>query len=376
MQQLRKHPILVLLLVFVLSIGACHVARSAWYLTSNITDYKIFPSRVISNGNQPESLPYATDPKFPKSITYDHDSFTVDEFMKEHKTVAFLILWKDSIQYEGYYNGYVDSSITTSFSMAKSIVSLLTGCAIQEGYIGGVDDPVLKYLPELKGRGFDSMHIKNLLQMTADLDFKESYINPFTTMPKFYYGRHINKETFKLKSKYTSESKFNYQSPSTQILALILTRALKDKTLSQYLQEKIWTPMQMEFPATWSLDQKNGMEKAFCCVNARARDFAKLGLLVKNFGEWKGQQLVPREWIRQCMQVDTANGSAKFYEYQWWHYGNQIIYANGHLGQYIFVKPDSDLVIVRLGENYGKVFWPALMFKLSQAYGKEAFLGK
>jgi len=254
-------------------------------------------------------------------------------------------------------NGYADSSITTSFSMAKSIVSLLVGCAIEDGLIHSVQDSVLTYLPEMAGRGFESMKIIDLLQMTADLDFKESYINPFSKTPKFYYGRNLERNTLKLKSKKNPNSKFEYQSATTQLLGLLLTRALKDKTLSAYLEEKIWKPVGMEYPANWSIDQGDGNEKAFCCINARARDFAKIGLLLLHAGEWKGEQIIPRTWVQQTYARDSSDGAALFYQYQWWMPIQEEIYADGHLGQYIYIHPQSRTVIVRLGQNYGRIYW-------------------
>jgi len=344
-------------LLSTLLIGACHVGRSLWYLTSNITDYKIFPERVIHTDTSVTHLPYSLTPHYAQFLTLGKDSVDLEKLLPTSKTVAFIIIQNDSIQYESYFKGYNDSSITTSFSMAKSIVSLLVGCAIEDGYVQSVQDSVLRYLPELAGQGFETMKIIDLLQMTADLDYKESYINPFTKTPKFYYGRHLERNTLQLKSRKNAESKFNYQSPTTQLLGLLLTRALKDKTLSAYLEEKIWKPLGMEYPATWSIDEVGGLEKAFCCINARARDFAKIGVLMSHYGVWKGKQIIPRTWIQETYKRHTTHGSANFYNYQWWMPLQGEIYADGHLGQYIYIHPSSKTVIVRLGENYGHIRW-------------------
>lgn len=372
MRYLKSHPTLLLPLLLLLGVGSCHVGRSIWYYTSDIDDYKIFPERTIHNGDDAIHIPVSTQGKFPEFLyrtgPEGRDTIAFDAYLEKKNTVAFLILWNDSIQYEKYFNGYVDSSITTSFSMAKSVVSMLTGCAIEDGYLEGVHEPVLKYLPEFEGHGFDSVKIEQLLQMTADLDFRESYKSPFTKTPRFYYGRNINRTTLSLHSKYNANSQFNYQSPSTQILALLLTRALKDKTLSAYLEEKLWKPMQMEYPATWSLDEKGGMEKAFCCLNARARDFAKIGILAKNLGAWNGKQLVPKEWMKQSLKIDTAKGSASFYQYQWWIQSEHAFYADGHLGQFIYVYPEKNLIMVRLGKSTGDIHWPDLMLELAGNY--------
>ena len=121
--------------------------------------------------------------------------------------------------------------------------------------------------------------------MTSGLDFKESYFNPFGHAATFYYGTNLRKAIKKLKLKNEPGKDFDYVSGNTQFLGLILERALKNKSITKYLEEKIWIPLEMEYDATWSLDRKrNGLEKTFCCLNARARDFAKIGRLFLNKG--------------------------------------------------------------------------------------------
>src|SRR5690606_15577430 len=126
-----------------------------------------------------------------------------------------------------------------------------------------------------------------------------------------------------------------------------------------YFTEKVWRPLGMEYDASWSIDQKkDGMEKTFCCVNAVARDYAKIGRLYLNEGAWNGEQIVSRDWVKASTGVDTSKGSARFYQYQWWlPTGSGDFLAQGHLGQFIYVNPAKDLVIVRLGKNNGGVEW-------------------
>ena len=155
-------------------------------------------------------------------------------------------------------------------------------------------------------------------------------------------------------------TKFVYSSGNTQVLGVILERVLKGKTITQYLQEKLWTPMGMEFDASWSTDRKkNGLEKTFCCLNARARDFAKIGRLYLNDGNWNGQQLVPREWVQQSRKPGNTPGSVYYYQYQWWFPNDRGDFmADGFLGQYIYVNPSKKIIIVRLGKKEGDInFW-------------------
>lgn len=164
--------------------------------------------------------------------------------------------------------------------------------------------------------------------------------------------------------------KFEYSSGDSQLLGLILERSLKGTTVTSYLQEKLWTPLGMEFDASWSIDRKNnGLEKTFCCINARARDYAKLGKLYKNKGKWNGKQIVSEKWITQSTQKDTTEGSVSYYQYQWWlPTPNEDFMAQGILGQYIYVHPTKDLIIVRLGKKNGNADWWSIFTSLAKYY--------
>ena len=245
-------------------------------------------------------------------------------------------------------------------AMAKSIISTLVGCAIDDGLIQSVDEPVINYIPELKEEeNFNQVTIEHALQMTTSLDFNESYINPFGDATTFYYGRNLRKSVLKMELKGKPGESCEYVSGNTQLLGLVLERALKTKTITAYLEEKIWIPLGMEYEASWSIDRKkNGLEKTFCCVNARARDFAKIGRLYLNKGNWNGQQIISKEWVEQSTKYDTVNNSAGNYQYQWWIPNKKGDFmAVGILGQYVFVSPEENLVIVRMGKNYGDIRW-------------------
>jgi len=341
-----------------------------FYNFANITDYKIFPYRTIETSPSPFIFAEARHPKLPEDIETDNNNEPFDAYLDRTKTVAFLVIQNDSIQYERYFNKYAKESIAASFSMAKSITSMLIGIAIEEGKIQSVNEPVTNYIPELKPNGFGTVTIKHLLQMTSGLDFNESYTNPFGHAATFYYGTNLRKAINKLKLKDAPGEKFDYTSGTTQLLGLVLERALRTQTISSYLEEKIWKPLGMEYDATWSLDRKkDGLEKTFCCLNARARDFAKLGRLYLRNGDWNGTQIIPEQWVKASTKLDTAEHSAPFYQYQWWLTKNaEQFYAQGILGQYIFVDPHKNLIIVRLGEKTSKVNWPRLIAQVANSY--------
>ena len=367
MKQLK----LLLFVMLILTIfSACKVGRFVVYNFADIKDYKKFPARSIENSERKFVFQTAENSRVPKEINLKGKSFPFEKYLEDNKTVAFLVIKNETIQYEKYWGKYDESSIVPSFSMAKAITSILMGCAIDDKLIQSVEEPITNYIPELAHKGFEKVTIEHLLQMTSGLDFNECYANPFGEAASYYYGTNLRKEVNKLKLKKAPGEAFDYVSGNTQLLGLVLERALKGKTISTYLEEKIWKPLGMEFNASWSLDRKkNGLEKTFCCINARARDFAKIGRLYANKGNWNGQQIVSEQWVRQSTKVDTTNGSAWFYQYQWWlptQTGDFM--AEGILGQYIYLHPDKNLIIVRLGKKEGKADWWELLSTLGQAY--------
>ena len=345
---------------------SCQLGRFVFYNFADIKDHKKFPSRELTSSDAPFNFQTTSSGKFPKEL----NAKPFDKFLMDNNTLAFLIIKNDTIQYEKYFKGYDKQSIVPSFSMAKSVTSILIGCAIDDALILSVEEPITVYIPELKENGFDKVTIKHLLQMTSGIKFNESYVNPFGDAASFYYGLNLRKEIRKMKLKREPGKKFEYVSGNTQLLGLVLERALNGKTVSAYLQEKIWTPLGMEYDASWSIDRKkNGLEKTFCCLNACARDFAKIGRLYKNKGNWNGKQIVSQKWVEESTKLDTTEGSASYYQYQWWlPVPNEDFMAQGILGQFIYVNPARDLIIVRLGKNEGKADWWSIFTALAKNY--------
>jgi CubicO group peptidase (beta-lactamase class C family) len=355
-------------------LSGCTVGRFFVYNFADTRDHKKFPSRSLTPSPQPYQYAIADPERGPKTAKVGNKEVAFDTFLEDHATVAFLIIHHDTIKYERYFKGYDASRIHTSFSMAKSVMSMLFGCAINDGFIASVDQPVTDFIPELKANGFDKVTLEHVLQMTSGLDFDESYVNPFGTAARYYYGRRMYHYMERMKLKRTPGERFEYVSGNSQLLGFILERALRAKgdqrTITHYLQDRLWSPLGMEHPSSWSIDRKNGgIEKTFCCINAPARDFAKLGSLYMHKGAWRGEQLIPKEWVAKSTAVDTSNGSAAYYQYQWWLPSQEGDFmAEGILGQYIYVDPARDLVIVRLGKKYGGVPWSGMFRSLAKAY--------
>lgn len=356
----------ILWIVVLSMLASCQLSRFVVYNFADIRDYRKFHVRSLVAAEKPFRFIEPTMKKEPKEI----DDMPLEGWMKETGTVALLVIKNDTLWMERYHRKYDQENIVPSFSMAKSVTSLLIGCAIADGYIQSVSDPVTKYIPELARNGFDVVTVEHLLQMTSGLDFNEGYYNPFGEAAAFYYGRNLWKKIGRLKLKRAPGLQFEYNSGNTQLLGAILDRALPETTITEYLQQKLWTPMGMEFDASWSLDKKrDGLEKTFCCLNARARDFAKIGRLMLHGGNWNGKQLVPSSWVAASTRADTALGGADFYKYQWWLYGNTGPFmAQGILGQFVYVNPSRNLVMVRLGKREGRVNWWSFFAALDGFY--------
>ncbi|HRX30250.1 MAG: serine hydrolase [Bacteroidales bacterium] len=346
--------VVVLLAIFLSLPQNRYIVKALIYQKVNIDDYKIFANRTVKKGDAQ-----------PWKISSDYNSLKLSkeelDYFNEFGTVAFLVVKDTALLFEAYWDGYGTNSYSNSFSMAKSIISLLVGCAVEDGYIHSLDDPISKYLPELKAG--DSVTIRNLLTMSSGLSWDESYSSLFSQTTKGYYGSNLPKLVLSQISLEKPGKYFEYRSGDTQLLSLIVERAT-GKTLSDYVSERIWSKIGAEHNALWCLDRKNGVEKAFCCFNSNARDFARFGQLVLNNGSWNGKQIIPLDYLHQAVQPatylkDSETGKpCNFYGYQWWILdldGYHVIYARGLNGQYIFAIPQLNSVIVRLGHKRSTV---------------------
>jgi CubicO group peptidase (beta-lactamase class C family) len=317
------------------------------YWTPNIDEYNAFPQAKISSGEEKFHFPVAIDTVFnnlevTKVLKGDTLRFTIDEFAAKSKTTAYLIIKNDTVIYERYYRGYDRSKISTFFSTTKSITSLLTGIAVDEGYIKSVHDPVTDYVPEFKEGDprFQKLTIEHLLNMQAGLDFTESYSNPFEEMAKLFYGKNQLEQLKNLKFVRDPGEKYAYNSATTAILGVVLERAT-NKPYAEYLQEKVWIPLGMEYDASVSLDdKKHRSAKAYYGLNATAIDLAKIGRLYMNGGNWNGKQIVSKEWVEKSTTPNISEdhvGGEKYEDYQYcWYSTKRNSYERNSTGAYLF----------------------------------------
>jgi CubicO group peptidase (beta-lactamase class C family) len=363
-----------ILVIFVL-LNCIIIFSGRWYLYKAIgttylqgksgpsaTEYAIFENRKIA----------ATDPKpWPLSKQYNTAklSDTLEKVFKEVEAHAFVIIKNDSLIHEQYWDNFSDTSHTNSFSMAKSYTGALLGFALQDGYIKSVNEPASTYIPEFKNDWRSKITLEHLVTMSSGIAFDESYANPFSYPAEGYYGSDLLKASTSYKEKATEPgATYKYLSGNTALLGYCISKAV-NKPLATYLSEKLWGPLNCEHDAYWSLDKKEGLEKAFCCINSNAKDFARMGKLYMHQGNWNGKQLLDSEYVRasvlpyNCNEEDCKPNHT--YGYAWWltkYKGMTVFYMQGMLGQYVICVPEKQLVICRLGRkrraNKGKNHYP------------------
>lgn len=338
----------------------------AWNF-SDIKDYEKFPNRKVSNFGPAFHFASGANDSSLKKISYTFKereiSKMLEDFVEQTETTALIVIKKDTIQIEAYGNGYNRSSINTSFSIAKSITAMMMGVALDEGAIHSVEDPITTYLPELVNSDpkLKSVTLSNLLMMQSGFFYRDHDL-VWGDKPKNYYHPCLRNRVLSVKLDEPPGARWQYMGYNPIMCGLILER-VTNQTVSHYFQEKIWEKLGMEFEASWSIDSEaDQMEKMESGVNARAIDFAKLGRLMLNGGKWNGEQIISTAWVDDCTSLDGSVQAWEGVHYKnfWWIYPAnenhpQSFAATGHLGQYIFVSPEEQTIIVRFGKSQGKV---------------------
>ena len=315
-----------------------------------IYDLDVFPYATLKVG-QKDDFNLATD--------YNKYKFSSEDriYLENLKTRAFIVIKNDSILHEEYWDGHDENSVSNSFSIAKTVVALLIGIAVEDGDIKSLDDPVADYIPEFKSGGREVITIRHLLTMSSGLDWEESGKNPLSDNAESYYGTDLYNHVTRQKLISTPGKIFKYQSGNSQLLGFIVEKAT-GKDLTKYAEERLWKKIGVSHDAYWSLDKEGGAEKAFCCLYATARDFARLGQVMLHEGKYNGKQIIPLWYYHEMIAptaMDTEDGIKNSrYGLHIWTYASsmgQVNYCRGIKGQYIITVPHEDMLIIRIGEE-------------------------
>ncbi len=315
-----------------------------------VDDYKCFGYYEIDSSSSPVDIP--------KASIYNklEPNRLLLQTAKGLGTVSFLVIKDDSLVYENYFSGFSRASKVNSFSMAKTITSLLVGIAIDKGFIGSLDDKVYKYLPQFSN-GMDTLlTIRHLATMASGLNWSEQFENPNSDVAKAYYGYPLDALMRKIHVVRQPGKKWKYQCGNFILLGMIIEKAT-GMPLTEFAQKYLWQPIGATYSAYWGADTASHIVRAFCCFYASPYDFAKLGLLVLHKGYYNGKQIVPAWYVEQMMQPATYlrykfMKKNDFYNLGLWTYPKKKYdahYFAGTYGQYIFILPKENAVIVRNG---------------------------
>ncbi|MEV4252969.1 serine hydrolase [Spirillospora sp. NPDC049652] len=326
-----------------------------------------YPTTTVAPSATPEPLAVKTAPVNPR-YAFAGKTRTLDDFLTRSSTLGYLVLRGGTIVDERYFSGYDAASRFNSWSVGKSITATAVGAAVADGRITSVSDPVTKYIPELRRTGYDGVAIRDILHMASGHEYDETdYANPFkgatSTTIRMVLGAPLTSQAREAERAFPPGTRWNYDSMNTFVLGWLVTKAT-GRPLSAYVRDKIWGPAGMETPMLMGRDYR-GSDIAYCCYHATVRDFARFGLLYLRDGRAGGRQVIPRSWISDSTRAtepylqphhltpdkpDSADNTYG-YGYQWW-VGDQGDYAAiGILGQFVYVSPKHDVVIVKTSQD-------------------------
>lgn len=355
--------------IALLAVGTITVGLYTWALTATDTsqlartlvwgdsrfgDQDRFPTRPMTAASTPITFDEAIDSPVSGYVDVRSEQ-QLEQLLESTDTTAFIVIHGDVLLFEGYYNGSNRSSTQTSFSVAKSFISTLIGIAIEDGFIGDLDQSLTAYVPELAERDprFSAITLRHLLVMSSGLSFNDGW-SPRADPANTYHGTNLRSAAIEKPTIVDVPGiVFDYNDWNVILLGLVLERAT-DMSVAEYMETRLWQPMGAEAEGSWSLDsESHGFEKMFVGVNGRAIDFAKLGWLYLHNGQAGDRQVVPVDFVEEATRLDTKTDPAADYQYLWWvdQTRPSSYYAHGDHGQFIYVDPAADLVIVRHGRN-------------------------
>jgi CubicO group peptidase (beta-lactamase class C family) len=301
------------------------------------------PYRTIPAG-APTPLPSDPDPL--TSIPYEVEgvAFDLEDFLLQTHVAGLLVLKEGAVVLERYGLGNRPDHRWVSFSVTKSIVSILVGAAIQDGYLEGVDSPVTDFIPLLRGTPYGHVRLQDILQMHSGVAWSEDYddpssdvaISPFELLELLQFLRGKSKVA-------PAGSRYNYNTGETHLVGASLRGAIGNN-LAAYLSQKIWQPLGMEQDGHWASHSPQGGELGGCCISASLRDWGRLAQFILNDGVLPdGTRVLPEGWLHESTQPSPTQPG---YGYLWWLEGSGAFRASGIFGQAIYLNPEKNLAIV------------------------------
>jgi CubicO group peptidase (beta-lactamase class C family) len=369
---------LVVLVVAVMAawstaIGTDAVRRILRHGTTTVWDHTEYPGRPIAASPNPQPWLGPVDETEIPAIEIQGETWELGDVLQRHDALALVVIHNGTLAYEWYRDDHGPAVPSMLFSVSKSVTSLLVGAALHDGLIGSVDDSVTDYIPELANSGFDGVTVEDVLRMDSNLDYVEDD-NPFGIHVEFNYTADLEGDILNLQLSEEPTRAFRYKSGDNAILGLLLDRALGSTSITAYLETRLLGQIGSEHSGAWSTDDVGGLERTWCCLALTARDVARFGQLILNDGGWGEEQLVSPDYLvasftpaygADSWPHDYESSLLTNYGYQWWLIGEEAIVAVGKDGQYLYVHPGNNVVVVRLGESQGGIGWIDILHQIA-----------
>ncbi len=322
-------------------------------LRPDINDMQYHDVRLVEAG---EGLAW---PKTKKLVALSPEE---EQFCTSIGTTAFLVIQDGKVMTEKFWEGTDGLTLSNSFSMAKSFTALAIAHAVENGRIESLDQPLCDFLPAYCDGLDREMTIRHLLQMSSGIDFGEHYTNPFGYQAKAYYGTRLADLTQQYHATIEPGTLWNYEGGNTVLLSLVLQN-VTGQTLSDYFSQHIWQKIDTQGDAYWNLDREGGLEKSFSAFYACPYDYAKIGQLYLDSGDWRGTQLISKEFVAlsttPVMIPDSTGQPYPYYGLHWWlgeFDGQPFNSCRGMRGQYIICIPHLNAMMVRLGHDRLEIY--------------------
>ena len=315
----------------------------------------LMPSHIIEPADT--RIAWATGTaNLPKNVNYGGTEISLEKFIDDTETNAFLVIKDGKLVFEKYYNGKNKDTLLPTYSVAKTLTSIMIGQLIIAGKLKE-SDTFVSILPEYKaGTDFDLVTIRDLLDMNSGIGVSDNYptgpsgwgvaIAQMYASTDLYWWLHHNQKMWEKPG-----TKPEYRSINTQLLGMVIAK-LTGETVSEYFQKNVWQPIGAQSQAKWNVDHVGGIEKTFCCFNATARDFARVGQLFVNNGAANigGGSVISASYLKRMSTPVVTLDYNWGYSAQTWHPFPDSILLLGLHGQYIYVQPKEQVVIVKLSD--------------------------
>jgi CubicO group peptidase (beta-lactamase class C family) len=320
----------------------------------------MFATRTIARGTTVQELPRADIQLQDLVLRSKGVEFDLTDYLSRNRVASLLLLKRGRIAFEHYDLGTDANTRWISMSMAKSVSTTLVGAAIQDKFIGGVDEQLTRYLPELRGTSYEGVSIRHLLQMTSGVHWDDTHTDPASERRQMLELQIAQQPGSIMKYLATQPrvappgTIWNYSTGETHVVGALI-RAAVGGWCADYLSQKIWSKVGMQSDATWWLEAPNGLEVAGSGINATLRDYARFGLFVANGGVIGNERVLPEGWLAEATAPRQVGNTRVDYGYMWWpvpssngSFADGAFTARGIFGQYIYINPREQVVAVVL----------------------------